>query len=607
VTDKATTTGGGEDKVNILLVDDQPARLMSYEAILSVLGQNLVYARSGTEALARLMEADYAAILLDINMPGMDGFETAALIHQHPRFEKTPIIFVTAVHVTDLDRLKGYELGAVDYVYVPVVPEILRGKVQVLVELYRQRRELERLNRSLAEANAALQAEKARELEALNATLAQANAELAQANRTLQAEIAERVKAQEALEAADRRKDDFLAMLSHELRNPLAAIQGSIELMQRKTIEDAELQWARDVVARQNRHLTRLIEDLLDVSRITRGKLTLQKEPVELREVAQLAVETARPLIESRRHELTVVVPELPLHVQGDGVRLTQVISNLLTNAAKYTDEGGRIDLVIEREAVDGGAHHAVVHVRDNGRGIAADAIPRLFEPSTHEERLNSGAHGGLGIGLIVVRGLVEMHGGVVEACSEGIGRGSVFTVKLPLLPVEELTLTVAPARQLPAAIAAPEQSEQTPLRILVVDDNQDSAISMTLLLELQGHEVHVAHAGPAALRVADDKKPDVILLDIGMPGMNGYEVAKQLRARGEFADTLLVAITGYGRASDVKQTQSAGFDYHLVKPVDYEKLQAVLATRCAKSGLRGSVNVGSGEQVKHWAGNPSV
>src|SRR5438105_1043254 len=203
-----------DEKVSILLVDDQPARLMSYDAILSVLGYNLVHARSGTEALSRLMEADFAAILLDINMPGMDGFETAALIHQHPRFEKTPIIFVTAVHVTDLDRLKGYELGAVDYVYVPVVPEILRGKVEVLVQLYRQRRELERLNRQLADANqdlaranAALQAEKARELEALNATLAQANAELAQANRTLQAEITERERAQEALEAADRRKD----------------------------------------------------------------------------------------------------------------------------------------------------------------------------------------------------------------------------------------------------------------------------------------------------------------------------------------------------------------------------------------------------------------
>jgi signal transduction histidine kinase len=565
-----------EDTVNVLLVDDQPARLMSYDAILSVLGHNLVHARSGTEALGRLMEADFAAILLDINMPGMDGFETAALIHQHPRFEKTPIIFVTAVHVTDLDRLKGYELGAVDYVYVPVVPEILRGKVQVLIELYRQRRELERLNKSLAEANAALQAEKARELEALNATLAEANAELAQANRTLQAEIAERVRAQEALEAADRRKDDFLAMLSHELRNPLAAIQGSIELMQKKSIDDPQLQWARDVVARQNRHLTRLIDDLLDVSRITRGKLTLQKEPVDLREVASLAVETVRPLIEARQHSLAIHIPDEPLHVQGDAVRLTQVIGNLLTNAAKYTDEGGEIELAIENEPGTDGADHALIRVKDNGRGIPSEAMARLFEPSTHEERLNSGAHGGLGIGLIVVRGLVEMHGGVVEARSEGTGRGSVFTVRLPLLPIEELTFTLAPAGD----VGSEEATKESGLRILVVDDNQDSAISMTLLLELQGHEVHVAHAGATALRLATEKRPEVILLDIGMPGMNGYEVARQLRSQEEFAETLLVAITGYGRASDLKQTEAAGFDHHLVKPVDYEKLQAVLSSR---------------------------
>jgi len=588
----------GEDKVNVLLVDDQPARLMSYDAILSVLGYNLVHARSGTEALARLMEADFAAILLDINMPGMDGFETAALIHQHPRFEKTPIIFVTAVHVTDLDRLKGYELGAVDYVYVPVVPEILRGKVQVLIELYRQRRELERLNKSLAAANAALQAEKARELEALNAILAEANAELAQANRTLQAEVAERERAQEALEAADRRKDDFLAMLSHELRNPLAAIQGSIELMQKKEIEDPQLQWARDVISRQNRHLTRLIDDLLDVSRITRGKLTLQREPVELRDVAQLAVETVRPLLESRRHELALHVPDAPLHVEGDAVRLTQVLANLLTNAAKYTDEGGRIELTIQRDSASERGHdHVSIRVTDNGRGIPEEAMPRLFEPSTHEERLNSGAHGGLGIGLIVVRGLVEMHGGVVEARSDGSGQGSVFTVRLPLLSVEELTLTVAPAHD----TAAPPAPAESALRILVVDDNQDSAISMTLLLELQGHEVHVAHAGTTALQIASDKRPDVILLDIGMPGMNGYEVARHLRAQPEFADTLLVAITGYGRAADMKQTHAAGFNHHLVKPVDYEKLQAVLAARCGGSASSGPLRNG---HVAQGAGN---
>lgn len=582
-----------EDKVNILLVDDQPARLMSYDAILNVLGQNLVHARSGTEALQRLMENDYAAILLDVNMPGMDGFETATMIHQHPRFEKTPIIFVTAVHVTDLDQLKGYQLGAVDYVYVPVVPEILRGKVEVLVELYRQRRELERLNRRLAEANedladanAALQAEKARELEALNATLAQANSELESANRTLQAEIAERVRAQEALEAADRRKDDFLAMLSHELRNPLAAIQGAIELMQRKAIDDTQLVWARDVLSRQNRHLSRLIDDLLDVSRITMGKLTLHKEPIELRDIVQHAVETARPLVEMRRHNLTLRLPDVPLHVKGDPVRLSQVVCNLLTNAAKYTDEGGHIELALEHVPSGNGAGgDALLRVRDNGRGIAREVLDRLFEPSTHEERLNSGAHGGLGIGLIVVRGLVQMHGGSVEARSEGLGRGSQFTVRLPLVAADDFLLTVAPTRD--AAPTNNQGTEEAALRILVVDDNQDSACSMTLLLELQGHQVRVAHAGHTALAMAGEAPPDVILLDIGMPGMNGYEVAKQLRSQDKFADTLLIAVTGYGRASDVQQTEAAGFDHHLVKPIDYDKLQALLSEQSSKSQKR--------------------
>jgi CheY-like chemotaxis protein/two-component sensor histidine kinase len=395
-------------------------------------------------------------------------------------------------------------------------------------------------------------------------------------------------------------------MLSHELRNPLAAIQGSIELMQKKIIDDPQLQWARDVISRQNRHLTRLIDDLLDVSRITRGKLTLQKEPVELRDVAQLAIESARPLMEAHGHELVIDLPETPLYVQGDAVRLTQVVANLLTNAAKYTQDGGRVQLVVEPDRSGGeeSSGQAAIRVVDNGRGISGEAMPRLFEPSTHEERLNSGAHGGLGIGLIVVRGLVEMHGGVVEACSEGPGRGSEFTVRLPLLlPAEALAVTQASACEAEPAPAA----ECPALRILVVDDNQDSAISMTLLLELQGHEVHVAHAGQTALNVASDKHPDVILLDIGMPGMNGYEVARHLRAQEAFDNTLLVAITGYGRASDLKQTESAGFDHHLVKPVDYEKLQAVLSTCGARSTSRRNAVPRSDGQMERIAGNTPV
>jgi signal transduction histidine kinase/ActR/RegA family two-component response regulator len=435
---------------------------------------------------------------------------------------------------------------------------------------------LAQANDELARANAALQAEKARELEALNADLGIANAELAQTNQALKDEVAERIRAQEALEATDRRKDDFLAMLSHELRNPLAAIQGAIELMQRKPLDDPQLVWARDVVSRQNRHLSRLIDDLLDVSRITRGKLTLHKETVELREVARHAAETVRPLIQARRHDLTLRLTDHPLYVEGDSVRLAQVVSNLLTNAAKYTPEGGSIEVAVERSSNAGKYPDATIRVKDNGCGIRTDVLERLFEPSTHEERLNSGSHGGLGIGLIVVRGLVEMHGGVVEARSNGPMQGSEFVVRLPLVAPDELTLKVTPARD-PGGVS--EEAADAALRILVVDDNQDSASSMMLLLELQGHEVCVAHSGPAALALACERGPHVILLDIGMPGMNGYEVARRLRGEPAFAHTLLVAITGYGRTSDLEQTQAAGFDHHLVKPIDYDKLLALLAS----------------------------
>jgi signal transduction histidine kinase len=568
------------DKVNLLLVDDQPARLLSYDAILAGLGHNLVHARSGEEALARLMELDFAAILLDINMPGMDGFETAALIHQHPRFEKTPIIFVTAVHVTDLDRLKGYTLGAVDYVYVPVVPEILRGKVQVLVELYRHRRELELLNQrlaqtntELAEANVALQAEKTRELEALNASLAAANQELERTNRSLQNENSQRIRAQSALEDADRRKDDFLAMLSHELRNPLAAIQGAIELMQRKPMEDPQLAWARSVLARQNQHLSRLIEDLLDVSRITRGILTLKKSAVDLREMAERALEAVRPLVTTHKHELTVKLPPSALPVLGDPVRLTQVMSNLLGNAAKYTDPGGHIQLTLSCTGTNGEAQ-GLIEVQDNGCGIEAAALSRLFEPSTHAERVSRGSHDGLGIGLVVVRGLVEMHGGRVAAHSEGLGRGSRFTVHLPLATASE--------SQPATATAPPRMIAAGALRILVVDDNEDSAESMSMLLQCDGHDIDTAYSGETALRMARELRPDVVLLDIGMPGMLGYEVAKRLRGVVESSSALLIAVTGYGRESDVAKARDAGFDHHLVKPVDLDKLRSLLASRQA-------------------------
>src|SRR6516165_3894460 len=287
---------GVNDRVNILLVDDQPARLLTYESILAELGQNLVLAHSGTEALEKLMREEFAVVLLDVSMPDMDGFEAAELIHAHPRFEKTPIIFVTGIHISELDRLRGYKAGAVDYVAIPVVPEILRSKVAVLVELYCKRRELRELNRILAtankqlsEANLTLQSEKNRELESLNATLQRANAELEDANRSLQKEVAERTRAEQALQEADRNKDEFLAMLAHELRNPLAPLLNALQLM-RMQPSAPRLQWAQEVIHRQLVALTRLVDDLLDVSRITRGKITLTRQPLTVATLITRAV-----------------------------------------------------------------------------------------------------------------------------------------------------------------------------------------------------------------------------------------------------------------------------------------------------------------------------
>jgi len=292
----------GTGKVDILLVDDQPARLMTYETILEPLGQNLVCAHSGSEALEKLMVNEFALILLDVSMPGMDGFETAAMIHDHPRFERTPIIFVTGVHDTELDRLKGYELGAVDYVSVPVVPEILRSKVAVLIELHCKRRDLQILNqslevanRALAEANQNLQLEKARELQALNADLQFTNRELGQSNKALQAQIAERSRVEQALKEADRRKDEFLAILAHELRNPLAALSASARLLGRQAQKPEVAAMACNAVQRQVSHMARLLDDLLDVSRISHGRMQLHMDRVDVKEVVRSAVEMVRP------------------------------------------------------------------------------------------------------------------------------------------------------------------------------------------------------------------------------------------------------------------------------------------------------------------------
>ena len=573
---------GVSEKVNVLLVDDQPARLLTYETILSELGQNLVRAGSGLEALDKLMKDEFAVVLLDVSMPDMDGFEAATLIHQHPRFEKTPIIFVTGVHISELDRLKGYKVGAVDYVSIPVVPEILRSKVTVLIELYTKRRELQELNRTLAqanerlaEANTTLQAEKTRELETLNRVLQRANQELESANRSLQTEVTERARVELALKEADRHKDEFLAMLAHELRNPLAPIHNAVQLMHRQSFTDPQLTWSRDIIGRQLAHLTRLVDDLLDVSRITRGKINLSKEVIELETLLTRTVETVQPLIEERGHTLTVEARNGILAVLGDPTRLVQALGNVLGNAAKYTERGGRITL----SAAESGSE-VLIRIRDNGIGIPPELMPMIFNLFTQLDRTSGPSQSGLGIGLALVQRLVEMHGGSVAARSEGLGKGSEFLIRLPLF-IREQVESGQPLQQLSAleqSMTNAEGPARTQRRILVADDNNDALESLATLLQLSGHEVYTAANGAVALEAAEQHRPEVALLDIGMPKLDGYEVARRIRAQPWGQRITLVALTGWGQDSDRRRSQEAGFDSHLVKPLDLDKLTELLA-----------------------------
>jgi PAS domain S-box-containing protein len=363
----------------------------------------------------------------------------------------------------------------------------------------------------------------------------------------------------------DRRKDEFLAMLAHELRNPLAPIRNSIQVLRQKYPGDAEADHLRAVMERQVSHLVRLVDDLLDVSRISRGKLDLRKEPVDLGALLARSVEAVRPVIEERGHALEVMTPAAPLLLEADPARLEQVLGNLLTNAARYTPPGGHVWLKGEREGVE-----AVVRVRDDGIGIRAEMLPRLFEMFQQADRLPGHVAEGLGLGLSLVRTLVEMHGGRVSAASAGPGRGSEFVVRLPL-PAESA------AERLPRAAAAPEPPGR-PLRVLVVDDNVDAGETLTLLLELSGDDARHARDGPEALRLAGEFLPEVVLLDIGLPqGMDGYEVGRRLRALPGLDKAWLVALTGYGQVDDHERSRAAGFAAHLVKPADPALLRELL------------------------------
>jgi signal transduction histidine kinase len=522
------------EPVNILLVDDQPAKLLTYESMLAELGENLIKANSAREALDQLLKNEITVVLMDVSMPDIDGFELAEIIRGHPRYQKTAIIFVSAVHLTDLDRLKGYASGAVDYVSVPVVADLLRAKVSVFTELYRKTREYERLTREL---------------------------ELRVSERTAELEAA--ILSQEALarrlREADHRKDEFLALLAHELRNPLASVRNAASIMRMKEPQDQELMWCRQVIERQADQLTRLVDDLLDVSRITQGKIKLRMQTLDLAEVVSCAVETTRSLVEKHHHSLAVRLPDDKVLLHGDLTRLTQVVANLLTNAAKYQNDGGRIELSVQQH--DG---RVSIRVRDEGIGIAPEMLTQIFELFAQGERSLDRAQGGLGIGLSLVKSLVEMHGGNVTAQSEGLGKGSEITVRLPCHRIPQI----------------PVKTEDDPVvigngakrRMLVVDDNRDAADSLHMLMKMRGYEVQVAYDGVQAIEMAATYQPGVVLLDIGLPGLDGYEVCRRMREQG-LTDARIIALSGYGQERDRELSKEAGFNLHAVKPVQIDEL----------------------------------
>ena len=549
-TDSPDEAGAVDDAVNILIVDDEPKNLTVLESVLDDPSYRLIRAHSGDQALLALMAHEFAVLVLDVRMPGMTGFELAAIVKERRKTARIPIIFLTAYYNEDQHMMEGYGSGAVDYLHKPVNPAVLRSKVAVFAELHRKERALQKANRALAELNTTLDQRVNERTEALKAS-------------------------EEALRLSNTRKDEFLATLAHELRNPLAPIRNAVQILRLKGLVAPEQQWGFGIIDRQVKSMARLIDDLMDVSRINQGKLDLRLERVELARILEEAVETARPLIDECGHTLLVTLPADPAPMYADATRLAQAFLNLLNNASKYSDRGGRIELVASarRDRVE-------VTVRDSGIGIAPERLDSIFEMFSQVESALSRSRGGLGVGLSLARRLIEMHGGSIRAHSEGLGHGSQFVVELPLsLNAEAVANPEAPQQVFTDVHHGEER------RVLVADDNVDAAATLAMLLQTLGYKVREVHDGEAAVAAAAEFKPQLVFLDIGMPGLNGYQACRQIRALPGAAGMRLVAVTGWGQAEDRHAAREAGFDHHLVKPVEPGELAAVLGNAPAATG----------------------
>ncbi|MEO8589147.1 MAG: response regulator [Flavobacteriales bacterium] len=677
---------------DILVVDDLPEKLLVYRTVLENPDLNIVTARSGQDALRKVLEGEFAVILLDVSMPGMDGFETAQLIRQRKRSAATPIIFLTAFN-DDMRMAQGYASGAVDYIPTPVVPEILRAKVQVFVELFRMRglaaqqaeeqakrasaEEAAERSAFLSEAGAAIMRSMdlpglldaltrapvpfLADLSVLTITDEQGHCEVKcvwdpptdhgpqvadplptypfpwlakafqramtidqpqlldvlppsrapgqtgvpdmdgghalilpiRARRGAHGALAlmrrkgghpyrpdevalarefvsrtcitlENVLLVQGIQEADRRKDEFLGMLAHELRNPLAPLRNAVQIMEMLDPQDPEMEEARSVIDRQVTHMTRLVDDLLDATRIARGKVLLRKEPCDLVAIVRQTATDYRSIFDSAGIRFRLEVPDDPLLVYGDPTRLAQTVGNLLHNAHKFTDLGGEVTLALHPSKRQGWLE---LSVQDTGVGIDPTVLPHVFDVFRQADQGLDRRRGGLGLGLTLVKGLVELHGGTAEVAATKADHGTTFLIRLPL---EQGTV---PGRK---TIEAHPQ-EVPEYRVLVIDDNHDAAESMKVLLQRDGHDTRTAATGPMGLETAHAFKPQVIICDIGLPGMDGYQIARTLRATPELQDVYLIALTGYGRLEDQARSHDAGFSLHMTKPIDFRTLRKVL------------------------------
>jgi signal transduction histidine kinase len=523
-------------KVPFLLVDDLPENLLSLEAVLRREGVEILKATSGVQALEILLKHEVALALLDVQMPEMDGFELAETMRGNERTRRTPIIFLTAGSTDRTRRFRGYEAGAVDFLEKPLEPDILRSKCDVFFELYRQRQQI------------------AAQRDALAAT-ADENSRLLRESRQYAA----------ALQDADRRKDEFLATLAHELRNPLAPISNSVSILSSAKSPPDVRDQALGMMERQVKQMIRLVDDLMDVARITRGKITLKTERIALADVLQSAAETSQPLIAQFEHGLVLDLPEAPVWLEADFTRLNQVFSNLLNNAAKYSEPGREIRLSAQSDG-----RTATISVKDQGIGISPETMTRIFDMFAQADGSLERAHGGLGVGLTLVKSLVEMHGGRIEASSEGAGQGSEFRV---ILPVVDGEIAPAPATKADEKAASPPGG----LKVMIVEDNEALAQTTGWMVEMIGHDYKLSHNAADAIALSKSYLPDVVLMDIGLPGMNGYDLCALLKKEPHLRNTVFIAQTGWGQDEHRQRARESGFEHHLVKPVYLELLQDLL------------------------------